>query len=112
MEFIKTIPVRFYQEDSGREPVRLWLHELPEKDRKVIGRDIRSLQMHWPVGSPLVKSLGSKLWEVRTTLDNRIARVLFVFDDGMIVLLHGFIKKTQQTPLQEIDLAKKRAKTL
>ena len=112
MEFVKIIPMRFYQESSGKEPVRLWLFDLSDDDRRIIGRDIRSLQMSWPVGSPLVKSLGDRLWEVRSTLDNRIARVLFVFDDGEIILLHGFIKKTQKTPSQDIDLARKRAKTL
>ena len=112
MEFIQIIPMRFYQESSGKEPVRAWLQELSNEDRKIIGRDIRSLQMNWPIGFPLVKPLGEKLWEIRSSLDNRIARVLFVFDHGTIVLLHGFIKKTQKTPSAEIDLARKRVKTL
>ena len=60
----------------------------------------------------MVKSLGKGLWEVRSRLDNRIARVLFVFSDSTIILLHGFIKKTQKTPKQEIELAKKRAKNV
>ena len=58
MEFIKIIPVFFYAEDSGKEPVRVWLQELSSEDRKIIGRNIREVQMDWPVGSPLVKSLG------------------------------------------------------
>jgi phage-related protein len=110
MEFIKTIPVRFYQEDLGNEPVREWLRELSTKDKKIIGRDIRIVQIDWPVEGPLVKPLGRGLWEIRSKLDNRIARILFVFSDGEIVLLNGFIKKTQKTPKQEIDLARKRAK--
>ncbi|MFA6065726.1 MAG: type II toxin-antitoxin system RelE/ParE family toxin [Candidatus Babeliaceae bacterium] len=112
MEFIKTIPVYFYQEESGNEPVREWLHELSSADRKIIGKDIRIVQIDWPIGSPLVKSLGAGLWEIRSKLDNRIARILFVFHDSSIILLHGFIKKTQKTPQQEITLAKKRAKKL
>ncbi len=112
MEFIKTIPVRFYQEDSGNEPVREWLRELPTKDKRIIGRDIRIVQIDWPVEGLLVKSLGSGLWEIRSRLDNRIARILFVFSAGEIVLLNGFIKKTQKTPKQEIELARKRAKKL
>jgi phage-related protein len=112
MEFIKIIPARFYQEESGKEPVREWLYKLSPEDRKIIGRDIRIVQIDWPVGSALVKPLGDGLWEVRSRLDNRIARVLFVFDDGAIILLHGFIKKTQKAPQQEIDLARKRAKNL
>jgi len=112
MIFIKTIPVRFYKETSGNEPVRDWLHKLSTKDRKIIGRDIRIVQLDWPVDGTLVKSLGKGLWEIRSRLNNRIARILFVFIDGTIVLLHGFIKKTQKTPPQEIELAKKRAKKL
>jgi phage-related protein len=112
MEFIKAIPVRFYQEDSGNEPVREWLCELSNKDKKIIGRDIRIVQIDWPVEGSLVKPLGNGLWEIRSRLENRIARILFVFLDGEIVLLHGFIKKTQKTPVQEIDLARKRAKKL
>jgi len=112
VEFIQAIPVCFYQEDSGNEPVRNWLHELSSKDRKIIGRDIRIVQLEWPVGEPLVKSLRSRLWEIRSKLDNRIARVIFIFHDRTIILLHGFIKKTQKTPSQEIELAKKRAAKL
>jgi phage-related protein len=112
MEFIKIIPVRFYQEESGNEPVRDWLSELSRADRKIIGRDIRTVQIDWPVDGTLVKPLGRGLWEIRSRLDNRISRILFVFSDGVIVLLHGFIKKTQKTLPQDIELARKRAKNL
>ena len=112
MNFIKIIEVNFYKEESGNEPVRKWLHELSEQDRKIIGRDIKKIQYSWPVDNLLVKPLGDKMWEVRSNLDNRIARIIFVFNDGKIILLHGFIKKTQKTPSQEIDLARKRLKTL
>ena len=110
MEPIKLLPVYFFQETSGSEPVKKWLHELSDKDRKTIGKHIRVLQIDWPVGSPLVKPLGKKLWELRISLDNRIARIIFIFNDGTIVLLHGFIKKTQKTPLNDLEVALKRAK--
>ncbi len=110
MKIIKAIPVIFYTEDSGREPVRLWLQELDREDRRRIGADIRSVQIDWPIGYPLVSPLGHKLWEVRTALDNRIARVIFILHNGAMVLLHGFIKKTQKTPQGELELALKRAK--
>lgn len=61
---------------------------------------------------PLVKSMGSGLWEIRSTIPNGIARVIFVMKDGNMILLHGFIKKTQKTPLQDINLAKNRAKKI
>ena len=49
---------------------------------------------------------------VRTKLSTRIVRVLFVLDGDVMILLHGFIKKEQKTPKQELDLAKERLKLL
>jgi phage-related protein len=55
--------------------------------------------------------LGNGLWEVRSDLtDGRIARVIFMVTAGSMVLLHGFIKKTQQTPARDLRLALKRMK--
>ena len=112
MKLVQQIEVYLYREESGKSPVHTWLHKLSQDDRKIIGRDIKKIQISWPVDNLLVKPLGSKMWEIRTRLDNRIVRIIFVFHDGKIVLLHGFIKKTQKTPPQEIDLAIKRFKTL
>jgi phage-related protein len=58
----------------------------------------------------LVKNLGDKLWEVRSAIPNGIARVIFIVSDGKMILLHGFIKKAQKAPLQDLQLAKERAK--
>jgi phage-related protein len=53
--------------------------------------------------------LSDGIYEVRTSLaQNRIARVLFYIDKkGRMVLLHGFIKKTQKTPDEDLDLARR-----
>ena len=75
-----------------------------------IGKDILAVQFAWPVGKPLVDNLGDGVCEVRSRLSNRIARTLFAVVDEEIVLLHGFIKKQQRTPSDELDLAKKRKK--
>lgn len=61
---------------------------------------------------PLVRSVGNGLWEVRISLREGIARVVFKMVGHNMVLLHGFIKKTQKTPLQDLELAIKRAKSL
>lgn len=95
---------------TGNEPVREWLKELSKEDCKVIGTDILTVQHAWPVGKPLVDNLGDGIWEVRSRLDNRIARTLFAMVNQEMVLLHGFIKKQQTTPQDELDLAKKRKK--
>ena len=105
----KRLPARFYRSDSGREPVREWLKSLDVEDRKVVGEDIKDVEFSWPIGLPLVRSLGKELWEVRSSLPRgRIARVIFCVAEGHVVLLHGFIKKTQKTPQSEITLALKR----
>jgi phage-related protein len=107
----KRIPARFYRTQGGREPVREWLKELEAEDRKIIGEDIKDVEFAWPIGMPLVRSLGSSLWEVRSNLtQKKIARVIFCVTGEQMVLLHGFIKKTQKTPQQDIDLALKRIK--
>ncbi len=60
---------------------------------------------------PLCRSLGKGIWEVRSTITNGgIARVIFCVADGHMVLLHGFVKKTQKTPLSDLDLARRRQK--
>jgi phage-related protein len=108
---LKRLPARFYRSDSGREPVREWLKGLEVEDRKAIGEDIKDVEFSWPIGMPLVGSLGRELWEVRCSLPRgRIARILFCVEQGSMVLLHGFIKKTQKTPQHDIDLALKRRK--
>ena len=100
--------VVFFQSASGEEPVRKWLKALDAVDRQTIGLDLKTLQFGWPIGMPLVRLIDAGIWELRTHLTNRIARILFAVDDGTVVLLHGFIKKQQATPLKEPRLTKAR----
>ena len=109
---VPVLRARFYRTAEGREPVREWLRGLPAHERKAIGEDIRTMQFGWPLGMPLVRSLGGGIWEVRTRLPNRIARVLFATFEGEAVLLHGFIKKSQEAPPGELRLARRRKKEL
>jgi phage-related protein len=110
MKADRPLKVVFFKTDASNEPVREWLKAMSKEDCKVIGTDILTVQYAWPVGKPLVDNLGDGIWEVRSRLDNRIARTLFALVDQEIVLLHGFIKKQQKTPSDELDLAKKRRK--
>ena len=99
------LKVSFYQSTTGTEPVRDWIKSLPAHECLAIGEDIKAVQFRWPLGMPLVRKLTGKLWEVRTQLPTRISRVLFTVKGDHMVLLHGFIKKTQATPSQDIALA-------
>jgi phage-related protein len=109
----KRLPARFYRTEQGAEPVREWLLSLPLEDRRTIGSDIKDAEFAWPIGMPLCRSLtGHKgLWEIRSTLPSRrIARILFFIADGEMILLHGFIKKSQKTDTKEIATALHRRK--
>lgn len=110
---LKKIPAVFYQSSPGREPVRVWLKTLDDQDRKVIGEDIATVEYGWPIGMPTCRPLGKGLWEVRSNLaNNRIARVIFGIVRNQMVLLHGFIKKTRQTPDEDLSLAHHRLKEI
>jgi phage-related protein len=115
---LKQLPARFFGSNTGRVPARKWPISLSPEDRKIIGDDIRTAEFGWPVGMPLCRSLKGRkgrkgLWEIRSNLSSgRIARVIFFVNDGAMVLLHGFIKKTQKTPDKELDVASKRMRGL
>jgi phage-related protein len=106
----KKIMVAFYKTPAGNEPVREWLKALPADEKKTIGQDIKTVEMAWPVGIPLVRKMDTDLWEVRTQLSNRNSRVFFTVWKDFMILLHGIIKKSQKTPKSDIELAKKRRK--
>lgn len=107
----KKVPAVFYKNISGNMPVREWLLSLSTDDKKSIGEDIKTVEYGWPVGMPTCRPLKDGLYEVRTNLsDRRIARVIFCFYKDGMVLLHGFIKKQQKTPKQDLDLSRNRKK--
>ncbi len=107
------LQVRFYRTAAaGNEPVREWLKALPADERKAIGDDLKTAQYGWPLGMPLIRKLEPGLWEVRTRLDDRIARVIVTVEGDTMVLLHGLIKKSQKLPLQDLQLARQRLRTL
>jgi len=107
------IPVVFYRSAAGAEPVREWLRDLPAADRRAIGGDLATLQVGWPLGMPLCRSLGGGLWELRSDLPSkRTARLLFFSAEGRLGIVHGFIKKTQKTPAADLGLARRRMKEM
>jgi phage-related protein len=107
------IPIVFYRTTGGASPVSDWLRSLPREDRRVIGVDPATVQFGWPLGMPLCRPLGQGLFEARSALPSRrIARVLFFVEKDRIGVVHGFIKKTEKTPVAELDLARRRMKEM
>lgn len=106
----KKIGVFFFKNDNGKEPVKDWLMSLTAEERKKIGAAIRTVELGWPLGMPTCKNLKNGLHEVRINLPDKWARVLFFVKDSMMILLHGFMKKTNATPKGAIDKALARMK--
>ena len=100
--------VKFFRSETGAEPVREWLRDLPIESRRTIGADLKTVQLGWPLGMPLVRKMETGLWEVRSHLADGIARVLFTVIDAELVLLHGFIKKSAKTPASVLKTARQR----
>lgn len=103
------LKVIFWKSEAGHEPVREWLTSLSQTDKKAIGKKVLTVQFRWPLGMPTVRKIERDLWEVRIRLEGgRIARVMFTLFDDKMVLLHGFIKKSQKTPMNDLALARTR----
>jgi phage-related protein len=60
------------------------------------------------MGMPTVRKMDTALWEVRTRFSGGIARVLFTVMQDRMILLHGFVKKSNKTPIEELDTARRR----
>ena len=109
----KRVPLVFFRTETGSEPVREWLLELPKADRRIVGAGLKDLEFGWPIGMPLCRALGGGLFELRVSLrSRRIERVMVCLHDGEFFALHGFIKKTQKTPESDLRLARRRKRQL
>jgi phage-related protein len=108
----RRVTAEFFQTQTGNEPVRVWLRTLSAAERQAIGKDIRKVEYAWPLGMPTCDALGQGLWEIRTSLENRIARVFFCLVGNRVVLVHGIIKKSRTAPKQDLDTARARKRDL
>ena len=102
-----------WQVEVLNDTVRAELDALPEDIRARLVRlsaQINLLGLEF-LREPHVKHLKNKLWEMRLTGRDGIARALYVTALGRrVIIVRAFIKKTQKTPTSEIDLALRRAK--
>ena len=111
VEIQKKLQADFFKTENGNEPVRNFLKVLSSEDKKSVGADIMAIEMSWPVGYPKVRKMDTDLWELRTSIsDKRICRIFFTVSGKKMVLLHAIIKKSQKTPLEDLELAKIRKK--
>lgn len=104
--------VEFFEDAKGNRPVEEFLLELDNKMRAKLLGILQILQEKGnQLREPYSKHLEDGIFEVRGKVGTDITRVLYFFYcNGKIILTNGFIKKTQQTPIREIELAKRRRK--
>ncbi len=102
--------VEFYETSNGDNPVVDFLDSL---DPKMNAKIVSLLEILEEKGNelrePYSAYLRDGLFELRVKQGNNITRILyFFFIEKRIVVTNGFIKKTQKTPVKEIELAIKR----
>lgn len=100
----------FYLEEDGTSPVEAFLDSLDLKSRARFLWSMEQLRVrNIAAREPLVRHLEGDLWELREESRTNIYRIVYFFYTGRrIIFLHGFSKKTQRTPRQELETARRR----
>ena len=98
--------IECYLDSRGNNPVEEFIGTLPVGERASLRARIDFLaEVGNRAREPLSKSLGGGLFELRV----KACRIFYCFKPaGVIVLLHGFFKKSQKTPRREMEIAQKR----
>lgn len=102
------INVDFYYKSTGECPIQEYLDSLPLKLRAKTMRTIMLLEeFGTELRMPYSENIGDGIFELRSIVGNNITRVLYFFMEGnTAILTNGFTKKTQKTPVGEIEKAK------
>ena len=101
----------FYRTDEGNCPVERFLDALDAKQAQKVVWVLQLIEELEVVPTRYLKKLVNTdgLWEIRVQVASNIFRLIGFFDgDNLVVLNHGFQKKTQKTPQKDIKLAQRR----
>lgn len=108
--------VSYYTDIEGNKPVKDFLTDVFNKNQLLFEQcvgAIEKIKHRVYHKEPFSKALRDGLFEIRVRSRNDIIRIIFTFMKGQkIILLHGFIKKTEKTPAKELDLVKQRLKQI
>ena len=98
----------YYEKENKSKPVEEFIQQLPWKLLSKTLDSIEQLAIHGnQLRYPHVSHIDGKLWELRVKFAGDISRIFYFMHVGNnIVLLHGFVKKTQKTPRREIEIAR------
>ena len=105
--------INFYRTDDGKCPVEEFLDSLSGRQAQKVAWVLQLVEELDIVPTTYLKKLVNTdgIWEVRVQVSGNIFRLLGFFEgDNLVVLNHGFQKKTQKTPFKEIKIAESRKK--
>lgn len=101
--------IEYYEKENKEKPVEDFISSQNIKTRQKIFSYLKMLKEKGWLPFPYTSHIEGKIWELRIKYSSNIYRILyFIHTSRQIVLLHGFIKKTQKTPGGEIDISIKR----
>jgi len=105
---VKEYQVLFFEKENGIFPAEEFINSLEIKMSAKIYRTLKMLEANGPaLREPYSKHLDDGIFEIRVKLGTNLSRVLYFFYiDKRIIATHGFTKKTQKTPKEEIERAK------
>lgn len=111
--FSKT-QILYYGEPETSNPVKRFIDSLQKRQKAKVFRIFEAIEQYGlEVVSPHIKQLKSTpLWEIRLLGQDNIRLLYVIRTKNMVIILHGFVKKTQKTPQKEINTAMKRYNTL
>jgi phage-related protein len=111
---IKSMKVYFYETAAGSSPIKKFIDGLPKQDQARFFEVIAEVELHRLAATRMVfKPMEGKLWEIKFRAANSGYRVFYVLlEKDMMIWLHAFSKKSQKTPPQELEMARKRLKAL
>lgn len=104
--------INFYKDSKGKEPIKEFLISLSDEGRAKVLKLLGMIKTYGVLlKEPYTRQVKDKIRELRTNDKYGEIRILyFAYTGRTIVLLHGFIKKTEKTPTGEIEIAEKRLK--
>lgn len=99
-----------YETENDKCPVKEFILSLQVKIQREIAKILKLLEDVEILSEPYFKKLRNTddIWEVRKRFGSNSYRILFFFDqDDIVILTHGFVKKKQKTPREEIKRAER-----
>ena len=98
----------FYEKENGKKPAEEFLINSDIKMRAKLTGLLQILQEYSNMlREPYSKNLGESIFEIRGKVGSNTARILYFFHyNGRIILTNGFIKKSQKTPPNELNIAR------